>query len=124
MRKARVRLPGDEPGGASCKKAGVPRVCTYSLRGLWATLAVQSGAVSHAVAESLGHPFFAIPQKHYEQQEAVRNAALARVLDRQDKSPGPARLSAEELLRGLDAETLVKLTALLSVQKPKGKPAK
>jgi len=39
-----------------CALAGVPPVCTHSLRGLYATLAVQSGSASQVVASSLGHP--------------------------------------------------------------------
>ena len=62
-----------------CDRAGVPRVCTHSLRGLFATLAVQSGAVTHAVAASLGHGSFAMTQRHYAQPSAVANAATARV---------------------------------------------
>jgi integrase len=50
-----------------CQKAGVPRVCTHSLRGLWATLAVGSGIASHAVAESLSHHSFA----HSDQPEVI-----------------------------------------------------
>ena len=107
-----------------CAKAGVPLVCTHSLRGLWATLAVQSGAVSHAVAESLGHQSFAMTQKHYAQPAAVSNAATARVLDRLDNSQGSPKLSAEALLKVLDEETLTKLVELLEAQKRKGEPAK
>lgn len=108
---------------AICLKAGVPRVCTHSLRGLWATLAVQSGAVSHAVAESLGHHSFAITQKHYAEPAAVTNAATARVLDRlAPSSDGPAKLSAGALLQQLDEDTLEELVELLKVRNPNGKP--
>jgi len=107
-----------------CAKAGVPLVCTNSLRGLWATLAVQSGAVSHAVAASLGHQSFAMTQKHYAQPAAVSNAATARVLDRLDSSHGSPKLSAEALLKGLDEETLTRLAELLEAQKRKGEPSK
>jgi len=62
-----------------CQRAGVPRVCTHSLRGLWATLAVGSGVASHAVAASLGHHSFAMTQKHYAQPAAIVNAGTARV---------------------------------------------
>ncbi len=82
-----------------CEQAGVPRVCTHSLRGLWATLAVKSGAASHAVAESLGHHSFAVTQKHYAQPAAVTNAATARVLDRLSPGSSGPKVSAEELLK-------------------------
>ena len=62
-----------------CARARVPHVCTHSLRGLFATLAVQSGAVTHAVAASLGHGSCAMTQRHYAQPSAVANAATARV---------------------------------------------
>lgn len=105
-----------------CRKAGVPRVCTHSLRGLWATLAVKSGAVSHAVAESLGHHSFAVTQKHYAQPAAVANAATARVVDALAQAAAPTKLSAEELLNRLDEATLEKLTELLSNRSRKAKP--
>lgn len=63
-----------------CAAARVPRVCTHSLRGLYATLAVQSGAVSHMVAASLGHASFQITARHYAQPSAIDNATTARVL--------------------------------------------
>lgn len=65
-----------------CDRAGVPRVCTHSLRGLWATLAVSSGAASHAVAATLGHHSFEVTQRHYAQPSAVANAQTARVTAR------------------------------------------
>lgn len=63
-----------------CKAAGVPRVCTHSLRGLYATLAVQAGSVSHAVAASLGHGSFAVTARHYAQTSAIQGAQTAQVL--------------------------------------------
>ncbi len=104
-----------------CEQAGVPRVCTHSLRGLWATLAVKSGAASHAVAESLGHHSFAVTQKHYAQPAAVTNAATARVLDRLSPGSRGSKVSAEELLKRLDEDTLAKLAELLSERAQRGK---
>lgn len=71
-----------------CAKAGVPRVCPHSLRGLYATLAIESGAVADAVAASLGHGSFAMTERHYAQPNSVRNAQTARVLDMLDASHG------------------------------------
>ena len=48
-----------------CVAAEVPVVCTHSLRGVWATAGVRSGALSHAVAAALGHGSFAVTAKHY-----------------------------------------------------------
>ncbi len=104
-----------------CRKAGVPRVCTHSLRGLWATLAVKSGAASNAVAESLGHHSFAVTQKYYAQPAAITNAATARVLDRLSRGPIGSKVSAEELLERLDEATLARLADLLSERAQRGK---
>ena len=57
-----------------CAEARVPVVTTHSLRGLHATLAVQAGAVTHAVAAALGHASFKITERHYAQAEAVEGA--------------------------------------------------
>lgn len=57
-----------------CEEAGVPVVTTHSLRGLWATLAVEVGAATHAVAAALGHGSFAVTAKHYAQESAIDGA--------------------------------------------------
>lgn len=79
--KAQRRQKLNEMVHRICQHAGVPRVCPHSLRGLYATLAVESGAVSDAVAASLGHGSFAMTAKHYAQPSAVANARTSRVLD-------------------------------------------
>ena len=38
-----------------CRTARVPTVCTHSMRGFFATLGIQTGAVPRAVAATLGH---------------------------------------------------------------------
>ena len=107
-----------------CRRAGVPSVCTHSLRGLWATLAVGSGVASHAVAESLGHHSFAMTRKHYAQPAAITNAGTARVVAALECPRPGGKPSAQELIRQLDPETLAQLAALLAVGKGKGEPAK
>lgn len=62
-----------------CDESGVPRVCPHSLRGLWATLAVESGQACEAVAAALGHGNFVITAKHYVQPSAVHGASSDRV---------------------------------------------
>ena len=62
-----------------CKAAGVTLVCPHSLRGLYATLAVETGALAESVATSLGHGSFAMTEKHYAQPSAVSNSKIARV---------------------------------------------
>jgi integrase len=61
-----------------CEQAGVPKVCPHSLRGLHATLAIEEGATSEAVARALGHTSFAMTAKHYASADSVVNARLAR----------------------------------------------
>ena len=62
-----------------CLAAGTTAVCTHSLRGLYATLAVESGALSETVASSLGHGSFAMTEKHYAQASSMSNVRTARV---------------------------------------------
>jgi integrase len=65
---------------AFCDEAGVPRVCTHSLRGLHATLATEAGATSHAVAGALGHTSPAVTHAHYIERGATRRATTKRVV--------------------------------------------
>ena len=106
-----------------CQRAGVPQVCTHSLRGLWATLAVQSGAASHVVAANLGHHSFEVTKRHYAQGTVVKNAATARVLKMLGNDGTAKRPSAKELLEALDEGTLTQLLALLAETKKGGTPA-
>ena len=76
-----------------CKQANVASVCTHSLRGLYATRAVESGALAETVATSLGHSSFAVTEKHYAQPSVVSNAKTARVgslLTSSKKTPAAA----------------------------------
>ena len=100
-----------------CKAAGVPVVCPHSLRGVWATAGVRSGALSHAVAAALGHGSFAITAKHYVQPGALdgaRTQQLVQMMDlggAKDASPPPSP-SAEQLLSSLPPQTLARLMEL------------
>ena len=105
-----------------CQRAEVPVVCTHSLRGLWATLAVQSGAASHVVAANLGHHSFKMTERHYAQSSAVGNAATARVQGRL-ASERVGQPSAREQLEQLDEGTLARLLELLAQSKKGGTPA-
>jgi integrase len=62
-----------------CERAGVPRVCPHSLRGLHSTLAVEAGATSGLVASALGHSSFSITARHYVEPSALVNARLRKV---------------------------------------------
>ena len=105
-----------------CQRAGVPTVCTHSLRGLWATLAVQSGAASHVVAANLGHHSFQVTERHYAQGAAVKNAATARVLGVLRSSSETKQPSARAQLENLDEDTLAQLLAMLVETKKGGAP--
>jgi len=96
-----------------CVAAEVPVVCTHSLRGVWATAGVRSGALSHAVAAALGHGSFAVTAKHYVKPGApdgTRTERLVQMLDLDATKPAarPPSPSAEQLLASLPTETLAK----------------
>ena len=100
-----------------CVAAGVPVVCPHSLRGVWATAGVSSGALSHTVAAALGHGSFAVTAKHYVQAGALEGARTQRLVQMMDlgsdKPASPsASLSAEQLLTSLPSETLARLVEL------------
>jgi len=99
-----------------CKQAGVTRVCAHSLRGLYATLAVESGALSETVAASLGHGSFSMTEKHYAQQSSVSNVKTARVenmlTSQRSMDSGPVDAMAK-LLSTLGPEQKAQLMALL-----------
>ena len=96
---------------ALCQRAGVPNVCTHSLRGLHTTLALGAGATAGAVASALGHGSFAMTAKHYAAPGSVESAASSRVAGILGTG------SSDELLRGLDEGTLRDLLALLEERK-------
>lgn len=97
-----------------CAAAGIPKVCPHSLRGLWATLGVQTGAVTHAVAASLGHGSFRMTEKHYAQPEVVRGATTANVVGLLRLSDGveSPRQAAVQLLQSIPAVVLDELLLL------------
>ena len=107
--------------GDICLAAGIPRVCPHSLRGLWATLGVQSGAVSHAVAASLGHGSFSMTERHYAQPEAVSGAKTARMVEmlqlRNNAVTPTPHLAAEQLLGSLPRDVLDILISLYRGEK-------
>jgi integrase len=57
-----------------CVDAGVPVVCTQSLRGLHASVATDAGATSHVVASALGHSSPAVTHAHYIDGATARRA--------------------------------------------------
>ena len=92
----------------------VPVVCTHSLRGLYATLAVESGAVAATVAASLGHGSFTMTERHYAAPESVMNARTARVAGILPSTQSADFNNSELLahLRHLDSDTLTRLISL------------
>lgn len=63
-----------------CKAAGIPEVCPHALRGGWATIAYDAGALSHLVARALGHASPEITEAHYASRESVEGAKERRHL--------------------------------------------
>lgn len=105
-----------------CKSASVPLVCPHSLRGLWATVSVESGAATSAVAAALGHGSFAVTARHYAQPEAVAGARSARVMELLDRERSGApsagvhidQLSAEQIVARLSPDVLAKIVELVA----------
>ena len=98
-----------------CRAAGVPVVCTHSLRGCNATFALEAGATSEAVARSLGHGSFEVTKRHYAKADAIGNAqsaALVNVLTRPALAAALADLSAPDLFELLPGEVLAELVPL------------
>jgi hypothetical protein len=71
-----------------CSKAGVPVVCTQSLRGLHASVATDAGATSHVVASALGHSSPAVTHAHYIDGATARRARTRSVIGK--VAPDPA----------------------------------
>lgn len=63
-----------------CRLSGVTRVCSHSMRGLLATLSIESGAALAAVADGLGHGSPSITLAHYAQPGAQQAGQVARGL--------------------------------------------
>ena len=107
-----------------CQAAGVPVICPHSLRGLWATLSIESGAAEAAVAAALGHGSFSMTAKHYAQPEALLGARSARVLDLLAPSDRQTLdgLTAEQLAAKLPPGMLAQLRLLSEVQSPQPAP--
>ena len=61
-----------------CTAAGVPVVCSHSLRGLHSTLAIEAGATANLVAAALGHGSFAVTARHYADPDALLGAQARR----------------------------------------------
>lgn len=100
-----------------CERAQVPRVCTHSLRGFWATTSVQIGTPSQAVAATLGHGSFAITERHYAAPGSRQNAGTHVVVETL-LGESPAKPTVADILAGLDAQQVAELLALLAKKAP------
>ena len=103
-----------------CQLADVPAVCPHSLRGLHATLALEGGATSDAVARALGHGSFAMTARHYASESSVDNAKASKVSTLLGNSSAQVAANAAQAATasaaGPDADQLVGLLKGLSAQ--------
>lgn len=80
--------------GWYCKRAGIPRVCPHSLRGLWASLSLRNGLAPASVAAALGHSSFDITLRHYIApgvgESAQARIATSRLFHEQSETRHPA----------------------------------
>lgn len=101
-----------------CERAGVPKVCAHSLRGLHATLALRQGVSSQAVASALGHGSFAVTARHYADPTQLLNTRVRAVLGALRDPGGSDDVAVPELaatLRGnLSVSQVQHLIRLLS----------
>jgi integrase len=73
-----------------CEAAGLPVVCSHSMRGLHSTLATGVGVTGHAVAKALGHTSFVVTKRHYVDQDVLENATLRSTLGMLSDPSAPA----------------------------------
>lgn len=112
---------------ALCDAAGVPRVCSHSLRGLHSTLALEAGATPHLVAAALGHSSFRVTERHYAEPSMLLNTrsrkvtgALAHHDLSREAAAQPMQSSSAELgafLKTLSDEQRTQLRQLLTESK-------
>jgi integrase len=105
-----------------CKLADTTVVCTHSLRGLYATLAVESGALSETVASSLGHGSFAMTERHYAQASSVSNVKTARVdsLLTSNRAPSVEPESLTQLVLKMSTEQREELMSAIVLSRQNG----
>lgn len=104
-----------------CKRAGLPRVCPHSLRGLHSSLAIAAGSTPGVVASALGHGSFSITAKHYVDPDTLANSTVSRVTGAlaligaaaPEDPPGDPPGDPIDRLRTLPREKLAALLALL-----------
>ena len=97
------------------RRLGLTQCCPHSLRGLYATLAIEGGATCEAVAKSLGHSSFTVTAKHYADPSAVLNARQAGVVAAlaPNAQTSGVRPQVMELLKTLTPEEFAVLRGLL-----------
>lgn len=100
-----------------CRMAGVPVVCPHALRGLNATLAIEGGAPTDAVARALGHSSFGVTQRHYADPAALENRKAQQVVDALRAGTDPLAGLSESEIEALKAR--LRASAGLSKGVPK-----
>jgi integrase len=95
-----------------CKAAKVPQVTAHGMRGLHGTLAVESGATTHIVAQALGHESETTSRERYISREAITSADQRRVLrvlagGQRASSPGQKKRRKVTSISGNDSQNIV-----------------
>jgi len=110
-----------------CERAGVPKVCAHSLRGLHATLALRQGVSSQAVASALGHASFAVTARHYADPTQLLNSRVRTVLNALGAGESASDTAipdlATSLRTALTPPQLQHLAQLITVETPPKKQA-
>ena len=91
--------------------SGLSKFCPSSLRGLHATLALEQGATTHAVAKGLGHVSIKTTERHYVQPGAIDKTRVQRVVEL--LRPTTRDTSLEAAVAGLSRDDRLHLDELL-----------
>ncbi len=75
-----------------CDRAGTPLICTHSLRGLHATLAIDAGISPPTVASALGHASVRATLVSYADANTVAHARQRRAVAKLGRRTRPTRV--------------------------------
>lgn len=121
IEQAKTRTGNRRIDRSICRRAGVPLICTHSLRRMNATLKVRAGATEDYVARSIGHTSFGVTLRHYVDptvKETVDARRVDAILSKVGRAPvekaEPPPSSIRALLHLLsDADRVARRHALI-----------